>query len=765
MEYIKNTKSKSNGMVNASSQITHENNAMYHLDNRNNFSIQRKENNTGLPDNLKSGIENLSGYAMDDVKVHYNSDEPAKLSAHAYAQGTNIHLASGQEKHLPHEAWHVVQQKQGRVKPTLQLKAGVQINDDEHLEREASTMSDKASGKMDADLKNRDVKQENLISQKNPSIIQRAKFSSFQPLNWGFIRNIDVNGLKMDTILQLAEVIPDDMDDGLGRMMEYQVNFWRGGPKFVQLSLPELAEVHRKANEYNLFLNRKVEENPTILAFPGNLRSRYQRLSIKSVRKVNRISGLLKAKNLMPQTDRITSALDDYVIRGRDPSEVIQNLFEENNFPDLSLKRLEFLKLLLAAARNIPSINATNYESTVRNLELQIEQNEFLKVIAHRGDGATFDKMGGVLPRSEHDYIYRHENENSEESTRKAMTTWGSGFSRLSGIECDVFLTQDNVPIVTHTAFLDALLQQELRNPFFRSFFNSDIRQTFAHLINPRFMTLQNWLSLIEHYVNERAIQLQNFNISLNKKLRIEIEMKQVGVLTDTNQSENWRYVEKVVSRFLKNSRYSHLMEIALFNNSNVPVLRFRNAKQKTMMSHVTYGKGGNPDPELLEVRFGMHQKGIANLIQNGALDEKIVTFAPGLDHPGDFFSVNKQLLPVNRLSNTLNVTIEQSIQSARHRRLIELMKQRKDANPNQGPVSIHTLTDHGETGASNILRSGLFVGKPETIPNQWNTEEIRQMHPELTDAQIREALNRAITENNPKLIGEILIDKVPQLL
>ena len=80
--------------------------------------VQKKENKTGLPDNLKSGVENLSGIAMDDVKVHYNSAKPAQMQAHAYAQGTNIHVAPGQEKHLPHEAWHVVQQKQVRVKPT-----------------------------------------------------------------------------------------------------------------------------------------------------------------------------------------------------------------------------------------------------------------------------------------------------------------------------------------------------------------------------------------------------------------------------------------------------------------------------------------------------------------------------------------------------------------------------------------------------------------------------------------------------------------------
>jgi hypothetical protein len=106
--------------------------------------IQRKENNTGLPDNLKTGMENLSGISLDDVKVHRNSDKPAQLQAHAYAQGTDIHLGAGQEKHLPHEAWHVVQQKQGRVKPTMQLKGKVNVNDNSGLEREADVMGAKA---------------------------------------------------------------------------------------------------------------------------------------------------------------------------------------------------------------------------------------------------------------------------------------------------------------------------------------------------------------------------------------------------------------------------------------------------------------------------------------------------------------------------------------------------------------------------------------------------------------------------------------------
>jgi len=124
--------------------------------------IQKKENKTGLPENLKSGIENLSGFSMDDVKVHYNSDKPAQLSSHAYAQGTDIHVAPGQERHLPHEAWHVVQQKQGRVKPTMQMKE-IPINDDAGLEKEADIMGNKGftSGfnlsNTDGSLKNKGI--------------------------------------------------------------------------------------------------------------------------------------------------------------------------------------------------------------------------------------------------------------------------------------------------------------------------------------------------------------------------------------------------------------------------------------------------------------------------------------------------------------------------------------------------------------------------------------------------------------------------------
>ncbi len=100
------------------------------------FGGNSATNHTGMPDRLKSGMERLSGYSLDSVRVHYNSDKPTQLQSLAYTQGTDIHIAPGQEQHLPHEAWHVVQQMQGRVQPTCQLK-GTAVNDDSGLEQEA----------------------------------------------------------------------------------------------------------------------------------------------------------------------------------------------------------------------------------------------------------------------------------------------------------------------------------------------------------------------------------------------------------------------------------------------------------------------------------------------------------------------------------------------------------------------------------------------------------------------------------------------------
>jgi hypothetical protein len=50
-----------------------------------NNAAQREEaphpNNTGTPDNLKAGIESLSVFSTDDVRMHYNSSNTATVQA------------------------------------------------------------------------------------------------------------------------------------------------------------------------------------------------------------------------------------------------------------------------------------------------------------------------------------------------------------------------------------------------------------------------------------------------------------------------------------------------------------------------------------------------------------------------------------------------------------------------------------------------------------------------------------------------------------
>lgn len=97
----------------------------------------------GMPTDLVSGFSQTTGHDLSDVNVHYNSEKPKDVGALAYAQGNDIHLGAGQEKHLAHEAAHVVQQREGQVKANTEV-AGMPVNDNKGLESGADSMGDAA---------------------------------------------------------------------------------------------------------------------------------------------------------------------------------------------------------------------------------------------------------------------------------------------------------------------------------------------------------------------------------------------------------------------------------------------------------------------------------------------------------------------------------------------------------------------------------------------------------------------------------------------
>lgn len=102
------------------------------------------DNRQGIPDPLRARLEALSGFDLSDVRVHRHSAKPAQVNAFAYAQGNDIYLAPDQDRHLPHEGWHAVQQKQGRVQQKHITEANAFINADPHLESEARRMGARA---------------------------------------------------------------------------------------------------------------------------------------------------------------------------------------------------------------------------------------------------------------------------------------------------------------------------------------------------------------------------------------------------------------------------------------------------------------------------------------------------------------------------------------------------------------------------------------------------------------------------------------------
>lgn len=105
-----------------------------------------------LPETLQLKMESAMNTDFSNVEVHPNSTKAVALSAYAYTQGNQVHFAPGQYKPetangqelIGHELAHVVQQRQGRVKPNGQAN-GMAINDNYDLEQEADQWAGKAN--------------------------------------------------------------------------------------------------------------------------------------------------------------------------------------------------------------------------------------------------------------------------------------------------------------------------------------------------------------------------------------------------------------------------------------------------------------------------------------------------------------------------------------------------------------------------------------------------------------------------------------------
>jgi hypothetical protein len=105
-----------------------------------------------LPPAVRAMMERAFNADFADVLIHPDSARAAALGARAYTEGNSVHLAPGQydpESHagrelIGHELAHVIQQRQGRVAATSQVR-GVAINDAAALEQEADALGQRAA--------------------------------------------------------------------------------------------------------------------------------------------------------------------------------------------------------------------------------------------------------------------------------------------------------------------------------------------------------------------------------------------------------------------------------------------------------------------------------------------------------------------------------------------------------------------------------------------------------------------------------------------
>ncbi|QSQ26375.1 DUF4157 domain-containing protein [Pyxidicoccus parkwayensis] len=174
---------------------------------------------TALPERLRRVLEQLSGYDLRDVRVYSASRWPARIGARAFALGSDIHLSPGAEDALEHEAWHVIQQKQGRVPITRSscLESHAGLNDDASLEREADTMGLVARhlALRDADLPVTRPLQ--LVTAQHPVVQRQITVSGLEVANAATLETEIKNRLYLvaSDVVDFSNIVKDMLDERL----------------------------------------------------------------------------------------------------------------------------------------------------------------------------------------------------------------------------------------------------------------------------------------------------------------------------------------------------------------------------------------------------------------------------------------------------------------------------------------------------------------------------------------------------------------------
>ncbi len=236
------------------------------------FEKKTGKNKTGIPDSMKSRFEASSGFSFDDVRIHYNSPKPGDMGALAYTRGSQVYIAPGEEKHLPHELGHVVQQKRGIVPATVHVN-GLGVNDSLFMERQADKISSIALS-YNGGLK----KDDDCTTGMNGKTIQcrtEIKYGSAKKISYYYYDDDRVE-IREDTVGTEAHVRLDPLDPVKGSKVGSGTGIYKDYG-LVQGHLLN-ADLGGRAINQNLF-PLTYEANKNHSGIEGEVKTLYRKLS------------------------------------------------------------------------------------------------------------------------------------------------------------------------------------------------------------------------------------------------------------------------------------------------------------------------------------------------------------------------------------------------------------------------------------------------------------------------------------------------------
>lgn len=259
----------------------------------------------------------------------------------------------------------------------------------------------------------------------------------------------------------------------------------------------------------------------------------------------------------------------------------------------------------------------------LRTLRLQMAQRDRLSIIAHRGMGATNRSFGGLI--RDDDPARQRPIENSPFAFDTALQNAASQSNPegIDGIECDVFLSQDGVPIVSHDSNIYDQMTAARRALFLASGKNrgtkikdmraSDlIKSSRSDLVGGRDDLGTAFLPL-DVLLFKVLPAAKAYTDLCGKAFRFEIEMK--GMKEDEDLVTA---TAKSVNRFKKTFPKSECLEIIMFNGTPQDILRFAETRvQKTRMGGMLVGLGKSP----LEQAVGAIDEDRSKVVPSSLID------------------------------------------------------------------------------------------------------------------------------------------------